>query len=135
MNKEISDLRHNYEKVQLELCVSRQASSKLREQIVSLERKCWSNCQYSRRVCLELSGLPKSIENSELEDTALQLFKRMNVEISSSNIEDWHWSPSNWPKRVIFIFSNRKDVSRTRKVKENLKVWIFIQLASVLQCI
>ena len=40
INKEISDLRQNYEKMQSELCVSRQVSSKLREQIVSLERQC-----------------------------------------------------------------------------------------------
>ena len=45
INKEIPDLRQNYEKMQLELCVSRQVSSKLREQIVSLEQQCWSNCQ------------------------------------------------------------------------------------------
>ena len=31
INKEISDLRQNYEKMQSELCVSRQVSSKLRE--------------------------------------------------------------------------------------------------------
>ena len=49
INKEISDLRQNYEKMQSELYVSRQVSSKLREQIVSLERQCWSNCQY---VCM-----------------------------------------------------------------------------------
>ena len=69
INKEISDLRQNYEKMQSELCVSRQVSSKLREQIVSLERQCWSNCQHFRREYLELSGLPESIENSQLEDT------------------------------------------------------------------
>ena len=31
INKEISDLRQNYEKMQSEFCVSRQLSSKLRE--------------------------------------------------------------------------------------------------------
>ena len=36
INKETSDLRQNYEKMQSELCVYRQVSSKLREQIVSL---------------------------------------------------------------------------------------------------
>ena len=60
INKEISDLRQNYGKMQSELCVSRQVSSKLKEQIVSLERQCWSNCRYSRREYLELSGLPES---------------------------------------------------------------------------
>ena len=75
INKEISDLRQNYEKMKSEFCISRQGSSKPREQIVLVERQCWSNCQYSRRECLELSGLLESIENSELEDTALRFLK------------------------------------------------------------
>ena len=123
INKEISDLRQNYEKMQSELCVSGQVSSKLRKQIVSLERQCWSNCQYSRRECLELSGLPESIENSELEETALQFFKKLYVEVDSSDIEDWLWLPSKGkgPKREIVKFSKRKDSNRIRKVKKNLK--------------
>ena len=34
------------------------------------------------------------MENSELEDTALNLFKKLDVEIDSCNIEDCHWLPS-----------------------------------------
>ena len=71
INKGISDLWQNYEKTQSELCVSRQVSSKLKERIVLLEQQCRINCQYSRRECLELSDIPESIENSELEETAL----------------------------------------------------------------
>ena len=121
INKEISDLRQNYEKMQSELCVFRQVSSKLREQIVSLERQCWSNCQHSRRECLELSSLPESMENSELEDIALKLFKKLDVEIDSSNTEDCHWLPSKGSKRVVIKFSKRKDANSTRRVKKNLK--------------
>ena len=106
--------------MQSELCVFRQVSSKLREQFVSLERQCWSNCQCSTRECLELSGLPESIENSELKDTVLQLFKKLAVEIDS-NIEDCHWLPSKGPKRVIVEFSKRKGANRVWKVKKNLK--------------
>ena len=135
IDKEISDLRQNYEKMQSELYVSRQVSSKLNEQIVSLERQCWSNCQCSRRECLELSGLPESIENSELEDTALQLFKKLDVEVDSSNIEGCHWLPSKRPKRVIVKLSKRKDANRVWKVKKNLKSIDYLQLASDLQCI
>ena len=107
--------------MQSELCVSRQVSSKLREQIVSLERQCLSNSQYSRRECLELSGLPDSMENAELGNTALQLFKKLYVEIDSSNLQDCHWLPSKGPKRVIVKFPKRKDANRIRKVKKNLK--------------
>ena len=45
INKEITDLGQNYEKMQSELCLFRQVNSKLREHIVSLERQRWSNCQ------------------------------------------------------------------------------------------
>ena len=120
INKEISDPSQNYEKMLSELCVARQISSKLREQFVSLERQCWSNCQYSTRECLELSGLPESIENSELEDTVLQLLKKLDVEIDS-NIEDCHWLPSKGPKSAIVEFSKQKCANRVRKVKKNLK--------------
>ena len=86
-----------------------------------MERQCWSDCQYSRRECLELSVLPESIEKSELEDTALQLFKKLDVEVDSSNIEDCHWLPSKGPKNVAVKFSKRKDANRVRKDKKNLK--------------
>ena len=107
--------------MQSELCVFRQVNSKLRRKIASFQRQCWSNCQYTRWECLELSGLPESIKNSELEDTALQLFKKLDVEVDSSNIDDCHQLPSKEPKRVIVKFSERKDANRVRKVKKNLK--------------
>ena len=107
--------------MQLQLRVSRQVSSKLREQIVLLERQCWSNCQYSRGGCLELSVLLESIENSELEDTALKLIKKLDVEIGSFNNEDCQWLPSKEPKRVIIKFSKRKDANSIQRVKKNLK--------------
>ena len=111
INKEISDLRQNYEKMQSELCVSGQVSSKLRKQIVSLERQCWSNCQYSRRECLELSGLPESIKNSELEDTVVQLFKKLDVEVDSSNIEQYG-SSSMVLKVLMFKVCRITDISK-----------------------
>ena len=116
INKEISGLRQNYEKMLSKLCISRQVSSKLKDKILSLERQCWSNCQYSRRQFLELSGLSESIKNSELEDTAIQLLKKLDIDRDSSNTDDCHW-----PKCVIVTFFKQKDASRIRKVKKNLK--------------
>ena len=107
--------------MQSELCVSKQVSQNQREEIVSLEWQCWSNCQYSRRECLELTVLPESIENSELEDAALQLFKKLDVEVDLSNIEDCHWLSSKGPKNVVAKFSKRKDANRVRMDKKNLK--------------
>ena len=102
-NKKISDLKQCYKKLLPGLGVSRQVSWKLREHIVLLELQCWSNCQYSRRKCLELSGLP------ELENTGLKLFKELDIEADSSNIEDSHRLTNKGPKRVTFKFSKRRD--------------------------
>ena len=109
INKEISDLRQNYERMDSGFCVTRRVCLKLREEIVSLERECWSDCQYSRRENLELSGFRESMEDSELEDS-LKLFK----------IEDYDWFPSKGPKRVNLKFSRRKDANSSQKVQKNL---------------
>ena len=81
INKEIPDLWPDHDKTQSELCVSRKS------EVVSLKRQYSSNYKYSRRECLDLSGL-HSVENLKLGDTAFKLFKTLNVEIGSSSIED-----------------------------------------------
>ena len=131
INKKISNLRQNYEKMQSELCVSRQVSSKLGEQIVSLEWQCWRNCQYSRRECLAVSGLPQSMENSRTGRHSFQVaFKKLDVEIGSSNIEDWHG-----PKRVILEFFNEKTQTVFEGSRRTLRAWIYLQLVLDLRCI
>ena len=46
-----------------------------------LERKSWSNEQYSSRECLEISGSPSSTEDSQLEVILLQIFEKMDVKV------------------------------------------------------
>ena len=62
-----------------------------------------------RRKYFELNSLAELMENSEQEDTALKLFKKLDIEIYSSNIEDCHWLPSKGPERVIVKFPKRKN--------------------------
>ena len=62
------------------------------------------------------------MDNLELEDKALKLFKKQDVEIDSSSIEDCHWLPSKTPKRVIVKFSNWKDTNNIWKVKKNMQI-------------
>ena len=57
LRHDLSDLKQNYIKLESELSVARQVSHILKEHIVTLERHCWSNSQYSRRECLEISGI------------------------------------------------------------------------------
>ena len=89
--------------------------------MVALERQCWGNNQYSRRECLEITGVPDSVSNDDLEETTIKIFDKLNVAIDPSNIEDCHWLKSNGPKKVIIKFARHKDANVIRKHKNKLK--------------
>ena len=95
----------------------------LRQRVTSLERHCWSNSQYSRRECLESTGIsPETSDNNTLESTVLKIFEKLEVNVDPSNVEDYHWiSSKNGPKRVIVKVSKRKGVSKLRSSKRKLK--------------
>ena len=114
LRQDISDMKQNYIKLESELSVARKVNNKLKDRIVSWENQSWSNCQYTRRECLEISGIPDKADQKDLEDTVLNISRKVDVEIDSSNIEDSHWLPSKGPKRVIIKFLKREDANRIR---------------------
>ena len=75
LRQDLSDLKQNYIKLESELSVARQVNNKLKEHIV------WSNSQYSRRECLEITGIPDKTDQTDLENTALNIFRKLDVEI------------------------------------------------------
>ena len=64
---QIRKLNEDFEKLQFELTVAKQVNSVLSERLVSMERQCWANAQYSRHECLELVGLPRSVSGGDLK--------------------------------------------------------------------
>ena len=64
---QIRKSNENLEKFQSELTVVKQVNSVLSERLVSMERQCWANAQYSRHECLELVGLPRSVSGGDLK--------------------------------------------------------------------
>ena len=68
MKNELSDLRKNYTKLEANLKVSKSITEAMKNHIIVLEHKCWSNEQYSRRECLEISGIPSDTEAGKLEN-------------------------------------------------------------------
>ena len=46
---------------------------------------------YSRLECLEVSGVPDKTDQKDLEDTAVNIFRKLENEIDYSKIEDCHW--------------------------------------------
>ena len=73
INSELLDLKNKFTKLESDLEISRNINNKLVEQVTRLERKCWENEQYSRRECIEISGIPQSIEQIDLERTVVNV--------------------------------------------------------------
>ena len=122
IRNELSDLKKDFEKHGSDFSVARQVNSVLRERVTSLERQCWSNSRYSRRECLELTGISETSDNNALEITVLKIFERLEVKVDPSNVEDRHWiSSKNGLKRVIVKVSRRKDATKIQSSKRKLK--------------
>ena len=61
-SNELKELKTDFCKLESELAISRNVNNKLTKQLILAERKCWANEKYSRRECIEISGIPKSIQ-------------------------------------------------------------------------
>ena len=120
IRNELSDLKKDFEQFRSDFSITNLVNTKLKEKVVSLERQTWSNSQYSRRECLELSDIPETIENKDLEGTVLGIFEKLDV-ADPSNIEDCHWiKPNRGAKKVIAKLSRRKDANKIRLLKKGL---------------
>ena len=63
ISKELAELRKSYNNLESDLTITKAVNESLRNQIITLERQCWSNAQYSRRETLEISGIPEDTDD------------------------------------------------------------------------
>ena len=117
---EIRKLNDNFRKLEADVTVAKNISNLLSQRVVDLERQCWANAQYSRRECLEVVGIPCSVDGNILEEKVIQVFQKVGCNIDSSNIEACHRITKK-NDRVIVKFSRRKDCQRVLSVKKNLQ--------------
>ena len=122
ISKELAELRKSYNRLESDLAITKAVNESLRNQIITLERQCWSNAQYSRRKTLEISGIPENIDDGELEGKVLTVLSKLDVNIDRANVEACHWlKSSNKGKKAILNFSRRKDSDEIRRVRSKLK--------------
>ena len=68
-----------------------------------LELQCWANEQYSRREFLEISGVPESVTDNDLEEKFLKLLEKIDVEVHPDHVEACHWIKSNTGPKIVII--------------------------------
>ena len=74
---EIRKFNNNFSKSQSELAVTKQVTTELTKRIVTLGRQCWVNSQYSRRECLEVVGIPRQVDDNQLETKYFQFLRSL----------------------------------------------------------
>ena len=122
INKELTNRRNKFTKMESDLAISKNKNTKLSSQFTKVERKCWANEQYSRRECLEISGIRNSISQNYLESKICDIFRECDADIDPVNIEACHRLKShNWPKKVIVKLAKIKDASKILRGKKKLK--------------
>ena len=87
---QIRKFNEDFEKLQSKLTTAKQVNSVLSERLVSMERQCWANAQYSRRECLGLVGVPRSVSDGDLEEKVLKISEKVGCPIEGNNIEACH---------------------------------------------
>ena len=119
---DLSKLRKYYEKLESDVIITKQVNTRLYDKMKFLERQCWVNEQYFRHECLEISGVPESVADNDLEGEVLKWLEKADVEVHPDHIEACHWIKSNaGPKKVIIKMSWRKDADKIQRTKKKLK--------------
>ena len=90
MLQEIRKFNYNFAKFQAELVVTKRVNSELCKRIVTVERQCWANAQYSRKECLEVAGIPRQVDDKNLIKKVLSIFQRIGCTIDPTFIDDCH---------------------------------------------
>ena len=107
-----------------DLEIPRNINKKLVDQVTRLERKCWENEKYFRRECIEISEIPQSIEQIDLERTVLNVFDKTDALVDPQNIEACYRLKSDdngRSNKVTVKFSKRKGMVRVMNKKKSLK--------------
>ena len=117
--EEIRKFNENFVKLDSEINIVKQVNTLLNKRVIYMERQCWANAQYSRRECLEVTGIPRHLSNKNLESKVLEVFSKVGCEILSRNIEACHCLTNN--NRVIVKFLRRKDCDQVVSAKRELR--------------
>ena len=83
MLQEMRKFNDNSSKLEAEQVVNKRVNSELCKRIVTVERQCWTNAQYSKRECLEVAGIPRQVDEKNLEKKVLSSFRRLAAPVTS----------------------------------------------------
>ena len=123
LNEKVSDLNTkklntNFELLKSDFSATRIENNSLNERLIALERQCWENVQYSRRECLEITGIPSSVSDKDLEEVVCKAITKAGVDITADDTETCHRVGNK--DQTIVKFGNRKMSRQVLSVRKDL---------------
>ena len=94
----------------------------LSERLQTIEKQCWANAQYSRRKCLEITGIPSSVSDNDLENFVCKAITKAGVEVSDEDIEDCYRVGKRGT--TIIKFCKKKVSKQVLNVRKDLTKWV-----------
>ena len=104
--------------VESSLLVTKTVNNELLKRVTSLERGLHSQERYSRRECLEVVGIPSSINDKNLQSTVCSILGDIDLVCDSNDIEHCHRIKGD---KTIIKFSCRRKSSEVLNKKKKLK--------------
>ena len=117
---EMRKFNESFSKLQAEVSLTKQVNTRVSSRLVSIERHCWLNAQYSRREFLDIVGIPSEVEADALEEKVVAIFEKLGCNIPTEHTEACHRTTKKNPT-VIVKFSRRKDCQQVWDVKRDLQ--------------
>ena len=120
-NSILDDLKNNFDELKTKFA-KLEADLNILDRLINVERKCFANEQYSRTECLEISGIPPSVKDNELETKVLTILEEINAPVDPGLVEDCHHLPSKGnPKKVILKLNLCRDARKVLLNKKKFK--------------
>ena len=114
----VANLSSKLDLVELSLVVTKTVNDNLLNRIATLERSLHAQEQYSRRECLEIVGIPVSIDGKNLQATVCNILNEIDVPCGSEDLEECHRIKGD---RTIVKFSSKQKSSEVLGKKKKLK--------------
>ena len=115
---EMKEFSSSFKGLESDVQIVKTVNNNLLKQVENTERECWANAQYLRRKCLEVIGIPKTVESKDLVHTVCKVFISIGFDIEENRIEACHRLTKS--DRTIVKFSQRKDCQHIKKGLKDL---------------
>ena len=135
----IADLKSHLRRMESELPIFISVNSKLFDRVISFELQYCTNNQYTRRDCLEITGLPEIPENGNLEDLKLKVLNKIGLNIDSKNVTELklriHKKLIISPIRIYRLKFNNRNIRTRCEICSKLCVLLLtLYIVYVLRC-